>query len=104
MLTSQHPHLASDPDCKLLIDRRKQCPIQLVMKCELSGHQGKNGGRQRARNHLQTSAQHEDEEPPAKHMSTEGQKEIIAHSDAAEVRVGPAEKKWKRRRLEKMQA
>ncbi|KAL0055144.1 hypothetical protein WJX82_007626 [Trebouxia sp. C0006] len=70
-------------------------------------HDGKKGGRRRARSHVQAISHGEEEEPPAKRASVDGQHDTVKPAEQAEdvpQAQAAAAKKGKRRRLEKIQA
>ncbi len=72
-----------------------------------AGHDGKKGGRRRARSHVQAISHGEEEEPPAKRASVDGQHDTVEPAEQAEdvpQAQAAAAKKGKRRRLERMQA
>ncbi len=72
-----------------------------------AGHDGKKAGRRRARSHVQAVSHGEEEEPPAKRASVDGQHDTDEPAEQAgdvPQAQAAAAKKGKRRRLEKMQA
>ena len=65
----------------------------------------KKGGRRRARSQAPSASREDEEEPPAKRVSVDGQHDMTEADDAsAAVEDPPQGKKGKRRRLGKMQA
>lgn len=72
-----------------------------------AGHGGKKAGRRRARGQAQAISHEEEEEPPAKRASVDGQHDTVEPAEQAEdipQAQAAVAKKGKRRRLEKMQA